>query len=129
MANILIRAFLKSRIAFSVWTLAFVGLWCIGLSHQGYSQSRFDQGSTRDRTMTPLFGSNSPASSWQSGQWLNSTMIQPTDWRLGIRVNNTETGVLVAFGDGSVRYIKKDLSADNWRGIITKAGGEVINFD
>ena len=96
MANLLLRAFQSCKIAFfSVGKLAILGMGCVGLGQQAYSQSRFDQGSTRDRTMTPLFGGNSPASSWQSGQWLNSTMNQPADWRLGIRVNNTETGVLV----------------------------------
>jgi len=45
--------------------------------------------------MTPLFGGNSQTSGWQSGQWLNSTMNQPTDWHLGVRVNSTEAGVLV----------------------------------
>lgn len=35
----------------------------------------------------------------------------------------------VAFADGSVRSLKKSLPAETWRALITKAGGEVVNFD
>jgi hypothetical protein len=95
METIFFRQFRSWKIAGSVWKLTIVTLCCVGLCQIGFSQGRFDQGSSRDRAMTPLFGGNSQASGWQSGQWLNSTMNQPTDWRLGVRVNNTEAGVLV----------------------------------
>ncbi len=87
----LIRSF---KVADSVWTLT-VGLYIFANCECLFSQSRFDQGASRDRAMTPLFGGNSLASGWQSSQWLNSTMTQPTDWRLGVRVNSTEAGVQV----------------------------------
>jgi uncharacterized lipoprotein YbaY len=93
MGTTLLRHVLSRNIASSILSLTIVGLACFGLSQRGFSQSRFDQGSTRDRAMTPLFG-NSQAS-WQSGQWLNSAMNQPTDWHLGVRVNNTENGVMI----------------------------------
>ena len=77
----------------SIWAIAS---FCLCMCAQSLlAQSRFDQGVSRDRTLSPLFGSNLQSNSWQSGQWLNSSLNQPTDWRLGVRVNNTETGVLV----------------------------------
>lgn len=88
------RKITNSIVMFSLY-LCSLGLisWVSGQSL--YAQSRFDQGFSRDRTMTPLFGGGTQASSWQSGQWLNSAVNQPVDWRLGVRVNSTETGVLI----------------------------------
>jgi len=38
-------------------------------------------------------------------------------------------GVNVAFGDGSVRFIKNSVAAPTWRGLGTVNGGEVISAD
>jgi prepilin-type N-terminal cleavage/methylation domain-containing protein/prepilin-type processing-associated H-X9-DG protein len=38
-------------------------------------------------------------------------------------------GVDVAFGDGSVKFIKNSIAAPTWRGLGTVAGGEVISAD
>ena len=35
----------------------------------------------------------------------------------------------VGFGDGSVRMLKKSVTVENMRGLITKSGGEVVNID
>ncbi len=35
----------------------------------------------------------------------------------------------VGFGDGSVRSLKRLVSVENMRGLITKSGGEVVNID
>ena len=37
--------------------------------------------------------------------------------------------VPAAFGDGSVRVVRLDLPAVQWRAAVTAAGGEVIDFD
>ncbi len=79
----------------SVCMVFVVSLSCLCLGQIGLAQTRFDQGATRDRAMAPLFGGTSSIGGWQSGQWLNSTLNQPTDWHLGVRVNNTDAGVLV----------------------------------
>lgn len=95
MDTVVFRHFLSSKVANLVRAISVVGLCLSAFCQTGLAQSRFDQGTSRDRTMTPLFGSSSPASGWQSGQWLNSTMNQPIDWHLGVRVTSTEAGVLV----------------------------------
>ena len=38
-------------------------------------------------------------------------------------------GVQVAMGDGSCRFIKESISVVVWRGLISRAGGEVISAD
>lgn len=88
------RKITNSIVMFSLY-LCSLGLISLVSGQSLYAQSRFDQGVSRDRTMTPLFGGGTQASSWQSGQWLNSAVNQPVDWRLGVRVNSTETGVLI----------------------------------
>ena len=35
----------------------------------------------------------------------------------------------ISFGDGSVRILKKSVTVENMRGLITKSGGEVVNID
>lgn len=94
MDNTILRHVLLYKVAPSVWKLT-VGLCIFANCESLFSQSRFDQGASRDRTMNPLFGGGSQTSGWQSGQWLNSTMNQPIDWHLGVRVNSTEAGVQV----------------------------------
>jgi hypothetical protein len=37
--------------------------------------------------------------------------------------------VMVLFGDGSVKAVRKTVSETQWRGGITYAGGETVNFD
>ena len=90
-----LRRSLTRSFSGSIWTLVIVVSCYVAMCQSGFSQSRFDQGSSRDRATTPLFGGNSQASGWQGGQWLNSTMSQPTDWRLGVQVKQTEVGVLI----------------------------------
>ncbi|MDR3622532.1 MAG: DUF1559 domain-containing protein [Paludisphaera borealis] len=43
--------------------------------------------------------------------------------------SNHPGGVNVAFGDGSVRFIKDSISRTTWWGLATKSGGEVISSD
>jgi prepilin-type processing-associated H-X9-DG protein len=38
-------------------------------------------------------------------------------------------GVNAAFADGSVRFIRDSISLQNWNGMGTKSGGEVVNLD
>ena len=38
-------------------------------------------------------------------------------------------GVNVLFGDGSVKFIKQTISLPTWRGLGTRAGGEIISAD
>ncbi|RUL82204.1 DUF1559 family PulG-like putative transporter [Tautonia sociabilis] len=38
-------------------------------------------------------------------------------------------GVNVAFGDGSVRFIKESIDLGSWRALGTRAGGEVVSAD
>ena len=43
--------------------------------------------------------------------------------------SNHPGGVNVAFLDGSIRFVKSTVNIKTWRGIATKAGGEVISAD
>ena len=38
-------------------------------------------------------------------------------------------GINVVMGDGSVRFLKASLTLDQAAALISKAGGEVVNFD
>ncbi len=38
-------------------------------------------------------------------------------------------GVNVLLGDGSVRFVKDSINVVTWRGLITRAGGEVVSAD
>jgi prepilin-type processing-associated H-X9-DG protein len=38
-------------------------------------------------------------------------------------------GFNTAFGDGSVRFIKRAINPAVWKALITRDGGEVINAD
>lgn len=93
MDTTLFRNLLPRKISNWICTLAVI-CTCSCVSSL-FAQSRFDQGLSRDRAVTPSFGGLSQSGGWQSGQWFNSGMTQPTDWHLGVRVNSTETGVLI----------------------------------
>jgi hypothetical protein len=54
--------------------------------------------------------------------------IDPKKPHAGLGNRNGE-GFQVGFCDGSVRYLKKDISIKNLWAMFTIAGGEVINFD
>ncbi len=38
-------------------------------------------------------------------------------------------GVLAAFGDGSVHFIKDTIARDSWWSLATRAAGEVLSSD
>ncbi len=40
--------------------------------------------------------------------------------------SNFSGGVLVCFGDGGVRFVRDAIDAQTWRGMATRAGGEVL---
>ncbi len=65
------------------------------LTESGYSQTRFDQPATRDRSMTALPGALGQAGSWSGSSWLSSNLMQPPEWQLGVSVENRDTGALV----------------------------------
>lgn len=43
--------------------------------------------------------------------------------------SNHPGGVNVGMADGSVRYVKHTISSAVWRGLGTRAGGEIVSFD
>ncbi len=62
-----------------------------------FGQARFEPGLERDRLGSSFnnFG-NDWQNGWQSGSsWLSGNSNQKQDWRLGVSVDNTETGVLI----------------------------------
>lgn len=73
-------------------------MFCLGLLTPTclLGQSKFEQGLARDRSALPTnFGTDWQANGWQGGSWLNGTGTRQQDWRLGVRVDNLETGVLI----------------------------------
>jgi prepilin-type N-terminal cleavage/methylation domain-containing protein/prepilin-type processing-associated H-X9-DG protein len=104
---------------------------------------------------TPGYGSNPPigptdyvtATSWRGnrgGSWIwgnasvngfsaaltpNSPDPDATAHGLGFLTarSNFSGGVNVAFGDGSVRFIRDNVQLATWRAMATRAGGEVVS--
>ncbi len=81
---------------------AFTVAWSVIAPGLTVAQNKFDLSSGRDRTGTlgaNTFGGFQSGSSlgggWQGSSWLNTAANQPQDWRLGVRVDNIDTGVLI----------------------------------
>lgn len=90
-----------------------------------FSQSRLDQGVTRDRAMAPLPSAGNQAGGWQGTSWLNTTLAQPQDWQLGVRVDNTESGVLVRSVNPSSAGARARLEPDD---LIIAVGGYQVGM-
>jgi prepilin-type processing-associated H-X9-DG protein len=62
-----------------------------------------------------------------------STFISNSTWGgIGAAITATSNhpgGVHVAFGDGSVRFVKDSIDPRTWWGLGTRAGREVISGD
>jgi uncharacterized lipoprotein YbaY len=85
---------------FAVPTLAIGGMACclsVFDPSPAAAQTKFEQGLMRDRlgSNTNNFG-NDWQGGWQGGaSWLGGNSSQQQDWRLGVRVDNTETGAVI----------------------------------
>jgi hypothetical protein len=60
---------------------------------------------------------------WTKPDDLEIDLAAPMKGLLGLRPK----GFLVAFADGSVQFLPETLGAESLRGLLTKAGGEVVN--
>ena len=80
--------------------------------------------------------------SWMDGRFLQGTfnsMLKPDDPRPDVScaglggVSGPRTasnnGFNAGYADGSVRFISTAISAENWKALTTRAGGEVITND
>jgi len=50
-------------------------------------------------------------------------------WSIATATSNHPGGVNVAFGDGSVKFIKDSINLPTWWALGTRAGGEVVSSD
>jgi uncharacterized lipoprotein YbaY len=78
--------------------LALPFAWLLVAGQSAYSQTSATVPG-RERTL-PSAGSSTQSidaglGGWQGGSWLNSTTSPAQDWRLGVRVLNSETGVVI----------------------------------
>jgi prepilin-type N-terminal cleavage/methylation domain-containing protein/prepilin-type processing-associated H-X9-DG protein len=59
----------------------------------------------------------------------SSTMDSPGEHAIVSARSQHPGGVNVLLGDGSVRFVKDSVSQETWRGLGTRAGGEVLSSD
>lgn len=105
--------------------LLFALLICLQTTETGLSQSRFDQGLNRDRAMTPLFSAGNQSGGWQGNSWLNTTLNQPQDWQLGVRVDNTDAGVMIRSVNPNSAGARARLEPDD---LIIAVGGYQVGI-
>jgi type II secretory pathway pseudopilin PulG len=79
--------------------------------------------------------------SWMDGRFLQGTfnsMLRPDDPKPDVSCaglgglfgpRTVANGFNAGYADGSVRFISKSISHDNWKALTTRAGGEVIDND
>ncbi len=57
------------------------------------SSAQSGLGTTDQRNRNSSFGASAPG--WQGSNWLGNSAARPQEWRLGVRGDNLETGVLI----------------------------------
>ena len=98
------------------WLSVVAALICACCSAPAYAQLKFG-----GDTSSSEFYNSMPA--WHGGSWFGSTLIPTQDWRLGVQVDNLDTGVFIRQVAANSAAARANLEVNDI--IISVAGQQV----